>query len=66
MARKSKNTKSSGRGARAAQAEVIEPVLEEVDTGGAGIEEGIAFTTFALLAISVFMVYTLMGERFPV
>ena len=66
MARNSKNSKSSSRGSRSAAAPVAEPVLEEVDTGGAGIEEGIVFTTFALLAGAVFMIYSLLGERFPV
>ena len=64
MARKSK--KGNDRPARASKAEVVEPVLEEVDTGGAGIEEGIIFTTFVLLGLSVFMIYTLLQERFPV
>ena len=40
-------------------------VLEEVDTDGPGIDEGIIFTTFALLAGAVYMIYSLLDGRYP-
>mgnify|MGYP003572601391 CR=1 FL=1 len=60
MARK-KNTKNGGR--KPAPAESA--VLEEVDTGGAGIDEGIVFTTFFLLLGAVILLYTLLDGRYP-
>ena len=62
MARKGNK---SGKKAKQAKPEPQEEVLEEVDTGGFGIDEGILFTTFALLAGAVYMVYSLLNERFP-
>ena len=62
MARKSKGKPAK---AKKAKPEPQADVLEEVDTGGAGIDEGIIFTTFALLAGAVYMVYTLLDGRYP-
>ena len=64
MARKkSTQKKAARRPARTPEPEAA--VLEEVDTGGAGIDEGLVITTFALLAGAVYMLYTLLGERYP-
>ena len=41
-------------------------VLEEVDKGSAGIDEGIVITTFILLVGAVYALYTLLGERYGV
>jgi hypothetical protein len=62
MARKKKD-KASKPAKRAPEPE--SDVLEEVETGGAGIDEGIVFTTFALLAGAVYMIYTLLDGRYP-
>lgn len=65
MARKSNKSGKAKAKKAAKPAPQQEEVLEEVDTGGFGIDEGILVTTFALLAGAVFMVYTLLNERFP-
>jgi hypothetical protein len=63
MARNPKAKKSS----KPARAVVVaEPVLEEVDTGGAGIDEGMVFTTFFLLAGAVTLMYMILNTRYPV
>jgi hypothetical protein len=62
MARK-KTDKAKKPAKRAPEPEA--DVLEEVDTGGAGIDEGIIFTTFALLAGAVYLIYTLLNDRYP-
>ena len=63
MARKSNRAKSAK--PKKAKPEPQAEVLEEVGSSGLGIDEGIIFTTFALLAGAVYMVYTLLGERYP-
>ena len=64
MPRKKSTQKSSRRSTRAPESEVA--VLEEVDTDSSGIDEGIVITTFAFLSIAVFLLYTLLAERYPV
>ena len=67
MARKSnKSSKGKKGGGRSKPAPAQEAVLEEVDAGGAGIDEGIVFTTFFLLAGAVTLVYMIMNDRYPV
>ena len=63
MARKNSN-KAGGTRRKAASA-APEVVLEEVDTDGAGIDEGIVFTTFFLLAGAVTLVYMILDGRYP-
>ena len=65
MARKKKG-KEPQKTRRSAAVPAAEPVLEEVDNGGAGIEEGIVFTTFFMLAGAVYLIYTLLDGRYPV
>ena len=62
MARKKKE-KAKKPAKRAPEPEA--EVLEEVDTGSSGIDEGIVFTTFALLAGAVYLIYTLLDGRYP-
>ena len=61
--RKNKNKNGGGRSRKAPPAEAA--VLEEVETGGAGIDEGIVFTTFFLLAGAVTLIYTILEGRYP-
>lgn len=63
MARKKKGKEPQK--TRRSAAVPAEPVLEEVDTGGPGIEEGIVFTTFFMLAGAVYLMYTLLDGRYP-
>ena len=64
MARKKKGKELAK--SRRSAAVPAEPVLEEVDEGGAGIEEGIVFTTFFMLAGAVYLLYSLLNGRYPV
>mgnify|MGYP003572271713 FL=1 len=62
--------KKSGKSAKPAKrsraaAEPQADVLEAAEGGGAGIDEGIIFTTFALLAGAVTLVYMLLNSRYP-
>jgi hypothetical protein len=41
-----------------------EPVLEEVETGGLGLEEGVILTTFLALLAAVVLAYMALG-RYP-
>ena len=64
MPRKQSTKKAARRPARTPEPEAA--VLEEVDSGAAaGIDEGIVITTFALLLGAVYLLYTLLGERYP-
>ena len=67
MARKSKNARPAKgkKGGRSKPAPAQEAVLEEVDGGGAGIDEGIVFTTFFLLAGAVTLIYMILDGRYP-
>lgn len=68
MARSKKNSRSSKSSKKSKPSRRAEPeaeVLEQVDGGGWGIDEGLVFTTFALLVGAVFMVWKLLGERYP-
>ena len=40
-------------------------VLEAVESGGAGVDEGIILTTFVLLAGAVYLIWSLLGDRYP-
>ena len=42
-----------------------EAVLEEVDTGGLGIDEGVLFATMVFLIGAVYMVWSLLDGRYP-
>ena len=68
MARKKTERKSGGRPAR--RQDVVAPaeeaVLEEVDTGGAGVDEGIVFATFFFLAGAVTLMWIIVSGRYPV
>ena len=57
-----RNPKAS---AKKARPEPQEAVLEEVDSGGLGIDEGILFATLMFLGCAVYMVWSLLGERYP-
>jgi hypothetical protein len=63
MARK--NSNKGGGSRRNAASAAPEVVLEEVETGGAGIDEGIVFATFLLLAGAVTLIYTILEARYP-
>ena len=58
------NNKGGGSRRKAASA-APEVVLEEVETGSAGIDEGVVFTTFMLLAGAVALIYTILEARYP-
>lgn len=65
MARK-KNSNKAGGTRRNAPSAAPEVVLEEVETGGSGIDEGIVFMTFLLLAGAVTLAYIILNARYPV
>lgn len=68
MARKknSKPAKKGGRGSRREAAAVAEPVaaVEEVDGGGMGVDEGMIFATFLMLAVAVGLMYFALDSRY--
>lgn len=65
MARITKKTTKVKKTKLSRRAEPEPEVLEEVEGGGLGIDEGIVFTTFALLAGAIYMLFTLLGDRYP-
>ena len=63
MARK--NSNKGGGSRRKAASAAPEVVLEEVQTGQSGVDEGMVFTTFLLLAGAVTLVYMILEGRYP-
>ena len=63
MARK--NSNKGGGSRRKAASAAPEVVLEEAQTGQSGIDEGMVFTTFLLLAGAVTLVYLILQDRYP-
>lgn len=63
MARK--NSNKGGGTRRTAASAAPEVVLEEVETGQSGVDEGIVFTTFLLLAGAVTLIYLILQARYP-
>ncbi|MCA8955835.1 MAG: hypothetical protein KDC87_07165 [Planctomycetes bacterium] len=65
MARKNKSSSPAPKGRDKRGAVAAEPILEEVKTGGAGIDEGIVFTTFFLLAGALTLMWMIVEGRYP-
>jgi len=50
---------------RKAEPVAAEPVLEEVDSGGMGIDEGIVITTTLILIGAIFLIYSALQMYAP-